>query len=124
MDLINDDPWRGTTHWIAPVSISIASPDVLTWIVPAGSAVRAKETRSGPLVSGPAIVANPVHLIDPSGQYARGQLWSGSVRPSARASVNVWSFRTEPLGHGTPQLTPDATTGECPCSQLTDMGCD
>ena len=66
-----------------------------------------------------ATVAKPLHFRLPSGQYASGQLSSGSAFPSAAASVNVCSFRTVPRAHGTPQLTPLSSAGPAPPSQPT-----
>ena len=42
--------------------------------------------------SPPNVAATPVHLIDPSGQYARGQVWIGTSLPRASFSSKVVVF--------------------------------
>ena len=117
-------PSRGMRQRRTPVSTSnpAASCFTLRPPVPSGAAARAERT-SGPARDGPALTAWPVHLIDPSGQYASGQLCSGTSRPS-----DVWSASASrcwiwPCGHGTPQLTPCAVGG-APSSQCSVTGVD
>ena len=67
-------------------------------------------SRNGP---GPAAtVANPMNLIDPSGQDASGHCCSGSDFPPGAVRANVCSRRTLPRGQGTPKLTPTSVAGQ------------
>ena len=50
-------------------------------------------SRKGPAVPAPATVAKPLHLSEPSGQYASGQVCKGSGLPSPAVSANAWSLR-------------------------------
>ena len=73
-------------------------------------------------MSGVAAMEWPLHMIDPSGQYAVGQLCTGMDLPSAVLSENESLFCTLPFGHGTPQLTFCRTAGGWPSSQLSWTG--
>src|SRR5215510_13043524 len=100
-----------------PVSISKVVSLCLTCTTgpEVDAAVLLSESLSKPVVSGPATVAKPDHLIEPSGHQARGHDCNGRLFPPAVVRVNAWSFRTLPRGHGVPQLTPiDAAGGLSP----------
>ena len=58
---------------------------------------------NGPLASAAVTVATPVHLSEPSGQYASGHVCTGNVLPSAVASENPCAFVTLPRGHRYPE---------------------
>ena len=60
----------------------------------------------------PAGTACAVHLIEPSGQYAVDQLWTGSPASAKRALA-----ARLPRGHGTPQVCPSCAAGGAPSSQ-------
>src|ERR1039457_6685407 len=64
----------------------------------------------GPARPAGTTVAKPLHLMEPSGQYASGQVCNGSSLPGALK----WKLelrRTASWGQGTPQLTPADTSG-------------
>src|SRR5260370_7225159 len=72
--------------------------------------------------SGPAAIvtaANALNLTEPSGQYASGQVWTGSALPESAVSAKVCSRFTVPRAHGTPQVTPTSAPGAPPSSQRT-----
>src|SRR5208283_45286 len=64
----------------------------------------------------------PLHMTEPSGQYAVVQVCIGTVLPSAVLRVIASFGWTLPLGQGTPQLTPWAVSGGWPSSQLSATG--
>ena len=64
----------------------ISAPLRVTWTAAADAAPGAGDNVKGAEAPGPATVANPIHLMEPSGQYASGQLWSGRLFPCAVAS--------------------------------------
>src|ERR1019366_8321870 len=69
----------------------------------------------GPARRAGTTVAKPLHLMEPPGQYASGQVCNGSSLPGALK----WKLelrRTASWGPGTPQLTPADTSGGCPPS--------
>src|SRR5215813_12920590 len=106
-------PHLGMRTFNRPVSISKVVSLCLTCATgpDVGAAVLLRESLNEPVVSGPATVAKPAHLIEPSGHQARGHDCSGRLFPSAVVRVNAWSFRTLLWGHGTPQLTPMGAGG-------------
>src|SRR5262245_58669766 len=106
-------PHIGMRTFNRPVSISKVVSLCLTCTTgpDAGAAAPLKESLSEPVVSGPATVAKPAHLTEPSGHQARGHDCSGRLFPSPVFRVNAWSFRTAPWGHGMPQLTPIGVAG-------------
>src|ERR1019366_836029 len=66
----------------------------------------------GPARPAGTTVAKPLHLMEPSGQYASGQVCNGSCLPGALS----WKLElrlTASWGQGTPQLTPAGTSGGC-----------
>ena len=107
-------PCFGTRHCSFPVSISTASAVEVTFTGTAGAGPVPGAMRRAPAL---ATAANPTNLREPSGQVASGHVCTGTGVPSA-VSCSGWSRRTAPFANGTPQLTPTASGGAAPPSQL------
>src|SRR6185437_6581940 len=112
-------PLVGSTHCNAPVSIVISRGAFLTVSDPAAPEPAPIESVAGALIPAGTTVAKPLHLSEPSGQYAIGQLCSGSAFPSA-TRLKLAPFFTAPCAPGTPQLTPVGITGFSGPSQESD----
>src|ERR1035441_1218280 len=66
----------------------------------------------GPARPAGTTVAKPLHLMEPSGQYASGQVCNGSSLPGALR----WKLELRPRtagGRATPQQPPADTSGGC-----------
>src|ERR1035437_753505 len=114
-------PASGMEHCRAPVSTIIDLALFTTFRVPKLAAAPVDRVR-GPASRAGTTVANPLHLIEPSGQKASGQLCTGrSLPPAFRLKVEARA--TAPCGHGTPQLTLPPTSGASPPSQESETVC-
>src|ERR1700690_1762918 len=118
IDPMRLDPCLGSTTRTAPVSIVTDLSSCEHAIAVAGATAAPTPSWSGPAMSGVATMDWPLHMTDPSGQYAIGQTWAGTTWPEAVLSTTESPFWTAPLGQGTPQLTLCGTAGGLPSSQL------
>src|SRR5579875_834957 len=118
---ITADPRLGTRQRIRPVSISKLSAVCRTDTDGPTFAASPCASTSGAFAVESATVAKPANLIEPSGQYASGQNWSGNCLPFELVNVKFASLVTTPRAKGTPQLTPQASEG-APFSQFSSTG--
>src|SRR4051812_6914065 len=94
-----------------PLTTSIESDESFTFSGDDGGVGSPGAIENGPVSCGDAAIAWPVHFTDPSGQYAIGQLCTGTSPPLPSVNRNDAPFATAPRGQGTPQLTPCVVGG-------------
>src|SRR6185369_9715289 len=105
-------PAAGITHLSEPVSIVRSLPFFVTLTEPETAERPEDKVKEFDSPAG-TTVANPIHLSEPSGQYASGQDCKGNCCPfDVKAKVSLrW---TEPCGQGTPKLTPESSSSGFP----------
>jgi hypothetical protein len=103
-------PLRGMAHWSVPVSTVTEFLPVLTLRVPMEEEAAPVESEIGPWNPAGRTVAKPLHLMEPSGQQASGQLCTGRLLPCA-LRLKLEPRSTVPCAQGTPQLMPVGRVG-------------
>ncbi|BDE38291.1 hypothetical protein SLITK23_15360 [Streptomyces lividans] len=118
-DLISADPDVPILAVMTPVDMSMVPPCRATATFLAGAAGVPAARVSLPL---PEATAWAVHLREPSGQWASGQVCTGTALPSASVTANDWPSWKVPRGQGTPTVEPGAAPRPPSSSQLRVTG--
>src|SRR5437868_15334938 len=115
------DPDRAKRHTTTPVSTATASPDSSMRNAASGFLFAATTSNGPSPVAAPGASAWALHLTEPSGHHASGQLCSGSSLFERSRSANDCAVRCRPRGQGVPHVVPRGRAGARSSSQRTQL---